>query len=139
MSSHVRTPKHSGAPFTVRAACGSHSLIWTPWNATSPPPHLGCPQHAAPPLCPTLLPIYRQCERKTVVRLDCARCGRAGSYRRDGLVARFGPDAALPDVLMALATCERRRAQTFKNGGLRHLCTEWLEDRGEYWDHEDIK
>jgi hypothetical protein len=24
-----------------------------------------------------------------VVRVDCERCGRAGSYRRDGLVARF--------------------------------------------------
>jgi hypothetical protein len=24
-----------------------------------------------------------------VVRVDCQRCGRAGSYRRDGLVARF--------------------------------------------------
>ena len=45
----------------------------------------------------------------TVVRIECQRCGRAGSYRLDGLLARFGPDAALPDVLMALATCERRR------------------------------
>ena len=36
------------------------------------------------------------------------RCGRAGSYRKDGLVPRFGADAALPDVLMALAACERR-------------------------------
>ena len=35
------------------------------------------------------------------------RCERAGSYRRDGLLARFGV-AALPDVLMALASCERR-------------------------------
>jgi hypothetical protein len=43
-----------------------------------------------------------------VVRIDCERCGRAGSYRRDGLVARFGADAALPDVLIALASCERR-------------------------------
>jgi hypothetical protein len=25
-----------------------------------------------------------------VVRIDCERCGRAGSYRLDGLVARFG-------------------------------------------------
>ncbi len=44
-----------------------------------------------------------------VVRIDCPRCNRAGSYRRDGLVARFGADAALPDVLMALAARERRR------------------------------
>jgi len=32
---------------------------------------------------------------------------RAGSYRRDGLMARFGPDIALPDLLMELAQCER--------------------------------
>jgi hypothetical protein len=31
-----------------------------------------------------------------------------GRYRLDGLVERFGTDAPLPDVLMALATCERR-------------------------------
>jgi hypothetical protein len=43
-----------------------------------------------------------------VVRIDCERCGRAGSYRRDGLMARFGPDIALPDLLVALAQCERR-------------------------------
>jgi hypothetical protein len=43
-----------------------------------------------------------------VVRIECERCGRAGSYRRDGLMARFGPDTALPDLLVALAQCERR-------------------------------
>ena len=43
-----------------------------------------------------------------VVRIDCERCGRAGSYGRDRLISRFGADAALPDVLMALAECERR-------------------------------
>jgi len=43
-------------------------------------------------------------------RIECQRCGRgAGSYRLDGLRARFGQDAALPDVLMAQATCDRRR------------------------------
>ena len=43
-----------------------------------------------------------------VVRIECERCGRAGSYRRDGLMARFGPDIALPDLLVALSSCERR-------------------------------
>jgi hypothetical protein len=33
---------------------------------------------------------------------------RAGSYRLDGLIARFGAAAALPNVLMAQASCERR-------------------------------
>jgi hypothetical protein len=37
------------------------------------------------------------------VRIDCERCGRAGSYRHEGLVARFGAYSALPDVLMTLA------------------------------------
>ena len=43
-----------------------------------------------------------------VVRIECERCGRAGSYRLDGLMARFGPDIALPDLLVALSACERR-------------------------------
>ncbi len=33
----------------------------------------------------------------------------AGSYRRDDLMARFGADIALPDLLVALASCDRRR------------------------------
>jgi hypothetical protein len=43
-----------------------------------------------------------------VVRIECQRCDRAGSYRLDGLLARFGADIALPDLLLALAQCERR-------------------------------
>jgi len=44
-----------------------------------------------------------------VGRIECPRCDRAGSYRRDGLMARFGADIALPDLLVALSSCERRR------------------------------
>jgi hypothetical protein len=44
-----------------------------------------------------------------VVRIDCERGGRAGSHRRDGLVARFGTDITLLDLLVALSACERRR------------------------------
>jgi hypothetical protein len=36
-----------------------------------------------------------------VVRIECERCGRASRYRRDGLMARFGADIALPDLLLA--------------------------------------
>jgi hypothetical protein len=43
-----------------------------------------------------------------IVRVDCARCGRSGQYRLTSLVARFGGDAALPDVLAELAHCDRR-------------------------------
>jgi hypothetical protein len=43
-----------------------------------------------------------------IVRIDCQRCGRAGSYRLAVLMERFGPDIALPNLLMALASCARR-------------------------------
>jgi hypothetical protein len=32
-----------------------------------------------------------------------------GSYRPDGLIKQFGPDIALPDLLMDLAACEWRK------------------------------
>ena len=44
-----------------------------------------------------------------VVRIECPRCGRAGRYALAGLIERFGSSAALPDVLMDLAACERRK------------------------------
>jgi hypothetical protein len=43
-----------------------------------------------------------------VVRIECQRCGRAGSYALARLIERFGADIALPDLLVALASCERR-------------------------------
>jgi hypothetical protein len=43
-----------------------------------------------------------------VARIECERCGRAGSYRREDLLVRFGADIDLPDLLMELAQCERR-------------------------------
>ena len=43
-----------------------------------------------------------------VVRIERQRCGRAGSYRGDGRMARFGADIALPDLLVALSSCEGR-------------------------------
>ena len=56
-----------------------------------------------------------------VVRLECQRCGRTGSYRLDGLMARFGPDIALPDLLTALASCARR-------GGFSQPCAAQFPD-----------
>jgi len=44
-----------------------------------------------------------------LVRILCDRCDRAGQYRREALIDRFGPAAGLPDVLWTLsATCPRR-------------------------------
>lgn len=45
--------------------------------------------------------------RDRLCRIACARCGRAGAYRRETLAARFG-DMALPDVLIAVTACARR-------------------------------
>ena len=44
-----------------------------------------------------------------MVRLACDRCGRAGQYRKENLLAQFGPDIALPDLRHEIARCERHR------------------------------
>src|SRR5262245_17173221 len=38
-----------------------------------------------------------------VVRLNCAKCGRAGQYRKYVLIERFGPDIRLPDLREEIA------------------------------------
>ncbi len=43
-----------------------------------------------------------------VVHIACERSGRSGRYSRDRLIERFSADIALPDLLVALASCERR-------------------------------
>ena len=43
-----------------------------------------------------------------LVRLACARCGRAGQYRRETLIARYGADVALPTLRLIIAGCEHR-------------------------------
>ena len=43
-----------------------------------------------------------------MLRLECSKCGRAGQYRIDKLIERFGPDIALPDLRHELAQCSRR-------------------------------
>jgi hypothetical protein len=42
-----------------------------------------------------------------LTEIACAKCGRRGRYKRETLLERFGPDKALPDVLIALADCPR--------------------------------
>lgn len=41
------------------------------------------------------------------VTVRCDRCNRMGRYRRRTLIERYGHDAAMPDVLNAVADCER--------------------------------
>jgi hypothetical protein len=43
-----------------------------------------------------------------IVRLSCAKCGRAGQYRKQNLIERFGADMRLPDLREEIANCSRR-------------------------------
>ena len=47
-----------------------------------------------------------------LVRLSCERCGRTGQYRKENLIAQFGPDISLPDLRHEIAQCERRGRST---------------------------
>jgi hypothetical protein len=42
------------------------------------------------------------------VNVACRKCGRIGCYLRQSLIARFGDDATMPDVLMKIADCQHR-------------------------------
>jgi hypothetical protein len=44
-----------------------------------------------------------------LVRISCAKCGRAGQYKRTTLIDRFGPDTGMPEVLEALSQCPDSR------------------------------
>ncbi len=44
---------------------------------------------------------------RSMVEIVCQKCGRAGRYRRSGLIERHGPDITLPDLLRVMAQCER--------------------------------
>jgi len=43
-----------------------------------------------------------------IVRLSCPKCGRAGQYRKQNLIERYGADMRLPDLREEIAQCERR-------------------------------
>jgi hypothetical protein len=42
-----------------------------------------------------------------MVRLTCTKCGRAGQYRMQSLIARYGADIRLPDLREEIARCGR--------------------------------
>ena len=42
-----------------------------------------------------------------LVRIACAKCGRAGRYRRATLLDRYGADMAMPELRHELAQCPR--------------------------------
>src|SRR5262249_26657256 len=43
-----------------------------------------------------------------IVRLSCAKCGRAEQYRKRALISCYGTDICLPELLEEIAQCERR-------------------------------
>jgi hypothetical protein len=47
-----------------------------------------------------------------IVRLSCSKCGRAGQYRKQTLIERFGADMRLPDLREEIADCSRRVSGT---------------------------
>jgi hypothetical protein len=53
-----------------------------------------------------------------IVRLGCDRCGRSGQYRKQTLIAQYGPDIVLPDLRHEIAQCERRGL--LRHGGHRN-------------------
>ena len=43
-----------------------------------------------------------------LVRLSCEKCGRAGQYPKQNLIARYGADIRLPDLRWEISQCSRR-------------------------------
>ena len=43
-----------------------------------------------------------------MVRLACTKCGRAGQYRKQALIERYGADIRLLDLREEIAQCERQ-------------------------------
>jgi hypothetical protein len=42
------------------------------------------------------------------MRLTCTKCGRAGQYRKQTLIERYGADIRLPDLREQISQCKRR-------------------------------
>ena len=55
-----------------------------------------------------------------IVRLSCEKCGRAGQYRKQILIERYGADARLPDLRQEIAQCDRR-GQMLDMCGIHYL------------------
>ena len=48
--------------------------------------------------------------REPTLTIGCKRCGRYGRYSVTRLMAAYGADAKLPDLLATLANCEKARS-----------------------------
>jgi hypothetical protein len=52
-------------------------------------------------------------ERTAVLAVACSRCDRAGRYKLDTLIARYGADFGIPDLLAVLSEdCPKRASVT---------------------------
>jgi hypothetical protein len=43
-----------------------------------------------------------------LVRVTCAKCGRAGQYHTAKLIKQHGPDMVMPELRHLIAQCHRR-------------------------------
>jgi hypothetical protein len=86
---------------------------------------------------------HTHCRRPRRVGVGVCPCGRAGRYRRDRLIEQYGADAALPDLLVEIAGCERRDDPSGRSGarfsgadlraGRRHAALQGLVNSGNYY------
>ena len=56
---------------------------------------------------------------KPMVRLICSRCDRKGQYRKETLIAQYGPDVTMLDLRHLIAKCERH-GKTGDTCGIRY-------------------
>lgn len=55
------------------------------------------------------LTLLELANRTAELRISCGRCARAGRYRLTSLIAQYGPDHAVPNLLSMLShDCPRR-------------------------------
>ena len=64
-------------------------------------------------------------DKTRLLRLVCPRCGRHGQYRVDRLIAEFGPDLKLPDLLNRIAKCPKNLALGNDGCGVHYAETPW--------------
>jgi len=55
-----------------------------------------------------------------MVRLSCEKCGRAGQYKKQNFIARYGADIRLPDLRWEITKCSRY-GQMHDNCQVRYL------------------
>ena len=66
-----------------------------------------------------------------LVRLSCEECGRAGQYRKQNLIERYGADSRLPDLRVEISQCRR-------HGKMHDACMVRYVDLVPLWSYVGI-